>query len=257
MMRGMQRLLVRADDLGSFSGVAPAVRHARRHGIVRNASFMAVTTWFEAAARTFADDPTICCGIHLTICCEWPNARWKPVLPAARVPCLVDDQGFLLPDPGKIHERGVVVEQILAECDAQVERARGLGLDLRYADTHMGWDWIHPADGPRLATLLPAWAHRHGIRWYAEAPLSRLARGNGATLDARLLDSLGRSGPGTYLVVTHPTWPSQAAATAHERRQDREIQSERIADAEFLADPALAQTLAERGVALTRYDDIF
>src|SRR4051812_24132496 len=137
------RLLARADDIGSFSGTIPALIDCARRGIARNASLMVPTPWFEAAARELRALPGICFGVHLTITCEWPTMRWRPVLSPAQVPCLVDAEGFLKRDPLAVHKDGAVVEQLLAECQAQVDRARALRLPIRYVDTHCGWEWIH------------------------------------------------------------------------------------------------------------------
>lgn len=252
----MRRLLVRADDLGSFSGVAPAVLAARRRGLVRNASVMVPTPWFTDAAAALRRRDDLCIGVHLTVCCEWPQAGWRPTLSAGRVPCLVDETGAFLRDPGRIHARGVDAGQILAECAAQVARARAHGLDVRYVDTHMGWEWIHGSDGVRLSALLPEWCRQHGVRWANNAAIDRLPRGIGGDLRSRLLDALDRVGEGTWLHVTHPCWPSAAIAACDLGQGAGSVQAERAADAAFLADADLARELERRGVALTRYDEV-
>lgn len=252
----MRRLLVRADDLGSFSGVTPAVLHARRHGVVRNASIMVPTPWFPATAAALRERTDLCFGVHLTICGEWAHHPWRPVLPAERVPCLVDEAGFLLRDPSRIHARDVQADQILAECTAQLARARAYGLDIRYVDTHMGWEWIHGRDGVRLAAMLPEWCQRHGVGWANGVALDRLPSTPGADGRSRLLQALDQVGAGTWLIITHPCWPSATLAGCDLDQGTAWVQQERGADAAFLADATLAEELTRRGVTLTRYDEV-
>jgi chitin disaccharide deacetylase len=252
------RLLARADDLGSFSGVTPSVLYARRHGIVRNASVMVPTRWFADTAQQLRGRKDLCIGVHLTVCCEWTLDRWAPVLPTNKVPCLVDASGAYKRDPGTIHEAGVDAEQILAECTAQVQRAREAGLEVSYVDTHMGWEWIHAANGPRLSELLPTWAKAMGVRWYQHANINRLRGVSGHSTRERILSGFDNATSGTYLVVGHPCWASNGIANAHLGRDKAEgsVQHERIGDAQFLADATLARELERRGVELVRYDQV-
>lgn len=253
----MQQLLIRADDLGSFSGVTPAVLHARTSGIVRNASVMVPTPWFAATAVHLRGRTDLCLGVHLTVCCEWNHLAWQPVAGAAAVPSLVDANGNFKANPGIIHQDGINVDEVLRECTAQLERARAYGLPISYVDTHMGWEWIHAlSGGPRLAELLPEWCRKHGVRWYNHATLQRLPLTDVQNLATNLLHALDRSGPGTFLIVTHPCWPSQAIGDAQLSEAPGQVQRQRALDAAFLADPRLAAALAKRGVRLVRYDEV-
>lgn len=249
------RLLVRADDIGSFSGVTPAVIDAARRGIVRNISMMLPTPWVEDAARALRALPGICIGVHLTICCEWPAARWRPLLPAARVPCLVDAEGCFKRDPGVIHKDGAVVEQVLAECQAQVDRARALGLPIRYVDTHMGWEWIHaPSGPPRAADLMPDFCRRNGLIWgngLRFAPLPKVDAPGASP--AGLLRRLELAAPGSYLVVTHPCLPNGTIATADLGGGAGTVQRERLDDYRLIADRELRHEFERRGVELISY----
>jgi hypothetical protein len=245
------RLLARADDIGSFSGTIPAVIDGVRRGIVRNASMMVTTPWFEDAARELRALPGVCFGVHLTINCEWEGLRWRPVLPAARVPCLVDREGFFKRDPLKVHQEGAVVEQLMAECQAQVDRARALRVPVRYVDTHCGWEWIHaPAGPPRVSDLMPEFCRRNGIVWgngLRFGALPQLAKS--ATGAAGLIERLERAAPGTYLAVTHPCLPSGSIAAEREGT----IERERLADYRLFADHGLRRELDRRGIELISY----
>jgi hypothetical protein len=252
------RLVMRADDLGSFSGVTPSAIDAHRRGILRNASIMVGTPWFEDCVAPLTAVPSLCLGLHLTMCCEWQQRRWKPVLPAAQVPCLVDAEGFLLSDPLKIHQRGVDISQVLAECQAQLDRAHAHGLDITYADTHMGWEWIHPLPtGTRLQDLLLGWCQRNGIRWYRQTSIPALppAVTTAHTLAGRLLAQIDSAPAGTYLVFTHPCWYGSMLEQETLGHAPGTIALERVDDWAMLSDPLFKAELARRGVTCLRYDE--
>lgn len=255
------RLITRADDLGSFSGVAPAVVDAHRRGITRNASIMVPAPFFEEAAGALRSAPSLCVGVHLTICCEWSDQRWRPVSTPDRVPTLVDGDGFIKRDPGRIHGDGVRMSEIFRECQAQLDRARAHGLDVRYVDTHMGWEWMHePAGPPRVIDLMPAWAARNGVRWYGSIGargLPGLPHGSPPPSSPRaaLIAQLESAPAGTYVQVTHPCWPSSGIAAADLGGGAGRVASERLADYELIADRSLRDEFARRGVETIRYDE--
>jgi predicted glycoside hydrolase/deacetylase ChbG (UPF0249 family) len=245
------RLVARADDIGSFSGTIPAVIEGVRRGIVRNAGMMVPTPWFEDAARELRSLPGVCFGVHLTINCEWEGLRWRPVLPAARVPCLVDSDGFLKRDPLKVHQAGAVLEQLMAECQAQVDRARAMRVPVRYVDTHCGWEWIHePSGPPRISDLMPEFCRRNGIVWANGVRFDALPQvAKPPTSAAGLVERLERARSGTYLAVTHPCLPSRSIAA----ERDGGIERERLDDYRLLADRDLRRELDRRGVDLISY----
>lgn len=259
MLGGMSgiSLVTRADDLGSFSGVAPAAIDAHRRGITRNVSVMAPTAWFADAAAQLRRVPSLCIGVHLTVCCEWRGQRWRPLSPPERVPSLVDADGRFKADGGAIHRDGARLSEVFAECQAQLDLARAHGLDVRYVDTHMGWEWIHePSGPPRAADLMPAWCARNRVIWHngqRPRPLPQPAV-PASSAAARLLAGLDVAAPGVYLQVTHPCLPGHAIAS--ERLGEGGVEAERRADYELIADRGLARELARRGVALRRIDEL-
>src|SRR5688572_15147720 len=114
------RLITRGDDLGSFSGAAPAAIDAHRRGVLRNVSVMVPTPWFADTVERLRAAPGLCVGLHLTMCCEWAADRWAPLLPAERVPSLVGADGLFKSDPGRIHADGVRLGELMAEAKAQL-----------------------------------------------------------------------------------------------------------------------------------------
>lgn len=253
------RLITRADDLGAFAGATPAAIDAHRRGILRNVSVMVPTPWFADAVEALRGVPSLCVGIHLTACCEWRCNRWRPLLPSHRIPTLVDDEGWLKSDPLAIHRAGVSLDELLRECQAQLDRARAAGLAVRYVDTHMVFDWIHePGGPPRAADLLAPWAARNGVRWYQSPAIPGLPAAPVPHADPRadLIARLTHAAPGTYLLVTHPCWAGSAIATEDLGRGPGHVQDERLADAALLADPTLHADLRRLDVETVRYDEL-
>jgi len=253
------RLLTRADDLGSFAGATPAAIAAHYRGILRNVSVMVPTPWFGDTVERLREVPSLCIGVHLTICCEWNRNRWRPVLSAAQVPSLVDSDGWLKRSPGQIHEEGTCVAEVLAECQAQLDLARASGLPITYVDTHMGWDWLHERSGPpRLEELMPEWSRKNGVRWYRAPPVAGLSA-SPVTQNSRRADLLARlehATPGTYLSVIHPCWAGSAIAAEDIGRIGASVQDERVADAALFTDPTLLPELARLRVETIRYDEL-
>ena len=97
--------------------------------------------FIEEAAEMFLDQD-ICFGIHATINAEWDNVRWGPVLPIEEVPSLVDRDGNFFQTTQALHENNPRLEEVMAELKAQLDKARELGFDIKYADMHMGFGWV-------------------------------------------------------------------------------------------------------------------
>jgi hypothetical protein len=151
-----------------------------------------------------------------------------------------------------------VLEQVLRECQAQLRRLSSLGIDVRYVDTHMGWEWIHaPEGGPRASSLLASWCRREGLRWDGAQTWAALPTPPaGGTVRSRLLTQFERARPGLYIQHLHPCWPSAAIAGEDLGGGAGAIMRDRMDDAALAEDPGLAKELARRGVQLLRYDQL-
>ncbi len=219
---------------------------------------MVTTSWFPDAARQLAAVPGLCVGVHLTINCEWDAQRWRPVSPPETVPCLVDRDGFLTKDIVALHQRGFALDQLMRECQAQVDRARAHGLDVRYVDTHCGWEWVHePGGGPRMSQLLPSWCARRGLIWQGAVPPIRLAAGGGGSMRRRLIEGAERARPGLYFEGAHPCWTSHAIASeVLGGGAGAMAQGARGRGRLHVRCAARARARAARGRVLPRYDQV-
>ena len=130
----MKRLIVNADDFGLHSAVNHGILEGYEKGCIRSTSFVAAGAAAEEAAELATKNPGLGVGIHLTLVAE------RPVLPPSQVPSLIGENGYLLPDHTAFIRRymtgGVRMEELHAECEAQILRAKEMGIRLTHIDSH-------------------------------------------------------------------------------------------------------------------------
>jgi len=153
----VQQLIVNADDFGRSSEINAAVILAHREGILTSASLMVAGDAAEEAAALAKQNPTLAVGLHV-VAVDGPA-----VLPASRIPFLVDDSGRFPDAPVRLglryFFRAAARRQLAAELAAQFERFAALGLSLSHVDGHQHMH-MHPAV---FKMLLPL-ATRYGAR---------------------------------------------------------------------------------------------
>ena len=178
-----RRLAVVADDFGRTSGVTRAVAEAFDRGIVTAASLMAGGEAFDEAVAIARARPRLAVGLHATFC------DGRAVLPAGRIPGLVDAEGRLEARPARAgvrywRERRRLLPEIEAEIAAQFDRVTGAGLAVTHVDGHHHLH-IHPL----LFPILCREAARRGVRWI-RIPAGDLRPGRLA--EWAVFDMLGR-----------------------------------------------------------------
>jgi hypothetical protein len=116
-----RRLIVNADDYGRTPGISRGILEAHRAGIVTSTSVMINQPGIEAQLEEALARPGLGVGQHLVF------TAGRPVLPAARVPGLVDAGGAFL-DQHSVWARAerIPPDQLQAELAAQIERFRTL-----------------------------------------------------------------------------------------------------------------------------------
>lgn len=250
-------LLIRGDDAGLYPGVTDAVLAAAEAGLLRNTSIMVPAPAFADAAARLRQVPGLCLGLHATINSEWVTPRWGPVLPTAQVPSLVDAAGWFYPLPHQTSAAGVKLDEVMAEVQAQLARARAAGLPIAYLDTHCCFEWFeHFAMGARLREF----ARAEGLVIDRDLPGLPPVAGEFANDCARLIAQLEAAPPGCYKLVCHlgrdddamrallPSWIADPQPGA--------VARDRAAEAALLTDPALIDYCRTHGVACIRYTDL-
>jgi hopanoid biosynthesis associated protein HpnK len=137
----VKQLILNADDFGAAPEINEAVERAHRDGVLRAASLMVGAPAADDAIARARRLPNLAVGMHVVL------VNGRPVLPADRVPDLVDAKGNFLTDLVRaglrFYFRPGVRAQLAAEIRAQFERfsANGLQLDHVDAQSHMH---VHP-----------------------------------------------------------------------------------------------------------------
>ena len=137
------RLIIRADDMGSFRSANIACLEGYKNGIETSIEVMVTTAWFPEAARMLRENPGVDVGLHFTITSEWDNVKWRPL---THCPSLVDENGYFWPmmTPRKGYKGRSITEnkwnltEIEQEARAQIELALKNIPHISHISGHMG-----------------------------------------------------------------------------------------------------------------------
>jgi len=129
-------LIVNCDDLGSSASANRATAAAQAAGVATSATLMVPCPWALDGARTFGGG----IGVHLTLTCEYPGYRWRSLTGAAS---LHDDEGYM-PATAQAVWAKADLDDVRAECRAQVDQALAWGVDVTHLDAHMGTMQVDP-----------------------------------------------------------------------------------------------------------------
>ncbi len=254
------RLITRGDDLGCARSLNLAMKECFEKGILKNCSVLAPAPYLEEGVRMLASAKGLCFGLHSALTSEWDNRRWGPVAPRQKVPSLVDAQGFLHLSNDAARAK-VRPDEALIELQAQFDKARGLGLDIRYADLHMNTVALVPG-------LLEKWrdwcesqgiiaAHQIGARLRLPDSWSNPDRRIQGDYVEQVLAALQSAESGDYLIVGHPGYDDAelrslghlgypGAAVAHN------LNWQRLA----FVDERIVRYCRENGIEPVRYDEV-
>jgi predicted glycoside hydrolase/deacetylase ChbG (UPF0249 family) len=207
----------------------------------------------EHAAALLKDRDDIDVGLHVTLNAEWANVKWSPVLPGNQVSTLLEPgEEYFTAAPRVLNERGVSPGEAAAEAEAQLDRARSLGLKIAYIDEHMGVGSL-----PGLRAAFKDLARREGIPHLDSLNLKRLPATGATRLVEGWLSGLESAAPGTYLVVTHPGRVAPDMTVFFEAGgAPGVIAAERDAERQALTDSSLKSGLDRLGVEVVRFSDL-
>ena len=276
------QLVVNADDFGLSPGVSRGILRAHREGVVTSTSVLGNCADLPGVCALLAGAPELGVGVHLSL------VGGRPVADVARVRSLVGPDGAFRRRAQDFFaswmKNDIDVSEIELEFDAQISRLRDAGVRADHLNTHRHLGFL-PAVGRALETV----ARRHripGVRSAVERPtlgwLMEPARGLEAGLltglawltrrqmgalrhgpqswgfvevgrldEVRILEILGRMGPGAHELICHPgeeddvdTEPGEALhLRAHEL----------VA----LTSHKVRRAFERRGVKLCRWRDLF
>ena len=159
----MKNLIITADDFGAAIEVNDAVERAHRDGILSAASLMVAGAAAGDAVARAKTMPRLRVGLHLVL------VEGRPVLPAAKVPDLVDASGHFRTDMARAGAAMFFLPKVRAQLRAEIEAqfaafaATGLALDHVNAHKHFH---LHPT----IAGLMVETGRAYGVKG-ARVPL--------------------------------------------------------------------------------------
>lgn len=269
----MTRLIVTADDLGLHRSMTDGALHAHHHGIVTACSVSPCGADFENAADRLGREPALDVGVHFTLVEE------RPISDPRHVPTLTTSTGTFPKKWPRFLARfaagRIDLAEVEAELRAQLARALESGLSPTHLNSHQHLHLLPP-----IRTLVERIAREHGIPYVRRvressgvrptprslifALLSRVhrhpsdLRSNDWTIgvveagriDAGRLEALLEHARETTEIVAHPGLDNASLGRAYDWGYDWE--SETAA----LCAPRVRETIARRGIELTRIDSI-
>ena len=152
----MKNLIVNADDLGWTEGVNRGIVEAFRNGIVTSTSLLANGAAFAGGVAAAKSAPGLGVGVHLNL------SDGAPVADRETVTSLLNDEGLFAGGPESLllrrARRGLPLNEVESEWDAQIQKVRDAGI----APTHLdGHKHVHMLPG--LFEIALRLAKRHNI----------------------------------------------------------------------------------------------
>ncbi len=129
-------LIIHTDDAGMCNSQNIATEAAFDKGAISSTSIMMPCPWSDDFIAWALKHPDADVGVHLTLTAEWVHYRWKGILPADKIPSLLDKDGYL-PRLAEEVVKHANLKEVESELRAQIERAIALGIKPTHLDSHM------------------------------------------------------------------------------------------------------------------------
>lgn len=129
--------IIHTDDIGMCLPSIQAFSKLWEFGLISSGAVMIPCPWALKAAAFAREHPQADLGVHITLTSEWKTYRWGPISTRDPQSGLIDEEGYFyhLAQPAREHGDPGYVER---EIEAQVARAKSLGMQPTHMDTHMG-----------------------------------------------------------------------------------------------------------------------
>ena len=261
------RLIVRADDMGSFRAANIACLEGFKNGIETSIEVMVVTAWFPEAARILRENPSVDVGLHLTFTSEWDNVKWRPL---TQCPSLVDANGYFLPMMGpnkaypglSVRESKWNIAEVEREARAQIEMALRNIPQISHISGHMGALSFAPEVEQLMQRLaeeynLPLVDHRLAREKYALNGVSYAgSKRTPQEKEESFIKMLRALEAGkNYLFLDHPALNNEEMQTVgHIGYEDVALDRQGVTDI-FTSD-RVKQVIKECNIELISYNDL-
>lgn len=248
-------LIVNCDDLGSSASANRATAQAMADGLATSATLMVPCPWaLDAVKRTVLGGV----GVHLTLTCEYPGYRWRSLTGTGS---LHDDEGYMPATAQAVWDKADL-DDVRAECRAQIEQAYAWGVDVTHLDAHMGTMQLEP----RYAALFLELAadYRLPVRMIGASVEQRLglsSRGPAAEMGLvfpdKLVTTWAKPAKPTFVAILEGLQPGVTEIYLHPVEDGPELRGYdphavqiRVDDHDCLLDPQLKRMVADLGVTL-------
>ncbi len=260
------RLIVRADDMGSFQSSNLACMEGYKNGIQTSIEVMAVAPWFPEAAKLLKENPGIDVGLHLTITSEWDNIKWRPL---THCPSLTDSNGYFLPMmfpnpnyPGlSIKESKWTLAEIEQEFRAQIELALKNIPHISHLSGHM----LSNAFDPEVQKLTERLADEYNL------PINLTDTGYGTKVEYVRYDGLSQTSAEkeesfirmlqkleagkSYLFVDHPALDDAEMKAVHHIGYEQ-VAADRQGVTNLFTSDKVKQAIRDKGIQLISYNEL-
>lgn len=251
-------LIVNCDDLGSSASANRAAQAALAAGVATSSTLMVPCPWALDGVEKGAAGGM---GVHLTLTCEYPGYRWRALTGA---PSLHDAQGYM-PTTTQAVWAKADLEDVRAECVAQIDQALAWGVDVTHLDAHMGTMQIDPRYFALFVEL--AAEYRLPLRMFGSGAERRLgfpgrtqAAGRGLVFPDHLLTTWGQPARETFAGILSGLRPGVTEVYLHPvedgpelRGYDPDHPQIRVDDLACLTDPELPALVAASGAHLISF----
>jgi chitin disaccharide deacetylase len=193
----VKNLIVNADDLGWTAGVNRGILEAFHHGIVTSTSLLANGAAFDEGVEAARTAPGLGIGVHLNL------TDGPPVADRESVASLLNESGEFAGSPESLllrrARRGLLLQEVESEWDAQIQKIRAAGI----APTHLdGHKHVHMLPGLFEIALKLAKQHEIGaIRVSLEASSLRAALSSGLQKNSGMVMKQGVQARGLKLLA--------------------------------------------------------
>lgn len=272
-------VILHGNDMGITYECSRPVQEGLSAGSLTSASAIAVGPWFAECADWARRHPEMDLGLSLSFVNPSAAIRWSGAARGEGLESLVDDNGYFPKTVLQFHLRADI-EAVRREAEAQIERAREMGLQPTHLHPHMGALLARP-DLFRLYLQLAEehWIPAVMVEFTPEV-IARF-RNEGLILDEEVLEAAARYAlpkvddirnippagsydekrqlfcdvvaslkPGITQIFLHPSDDTAGLRLSSDKWQDR------VWEAQLLADPQVRDHLQQQEIVLTNWREL-
>jgi predicted glycoside hydrolase/deacetylase ChbG (UPF0249 family) len=257
-------LIINADDFGISHASNEATMQAFRDGVVRSTSLMPPCPWGIDGMRRLAEHP-VPFGVHLTVICDMPYYKYRPLASADRVPSLLNARGTFH-DIERMDDfvAHADIDELEIEFRAQIDAVLAAGLK----PTHLDWHCIHNGGREDVLDLTVRLAKEHhlAVRVAGSRYTEQFALLGLTIIEHELMDSYNlpiEDKTARYLQMLRDLPVGLSEWAVHPALDTPEIQAiepdswqVRYTDYQFLMSPQSKQVIEQEGIILLSYEPI-